>query len=71
MHGVVCGHIHHAEIRVIGGVLYANDGDWVESCTALVEHFDGSLEIVRWMETRDLDPLVPAAHREFSEAEAA
>ena len=71
MHGVVCGHIHHAEIRVIGGVLYANDGDWVESCTALVEHFDGSLEIVRWMETRDLDPLAPAAHREFSEAEAA
>ena len=35
--GVVCGHIHHAEIRQIGGVLYLNDGDWVESCSALVE----------------------------------
>jgi UDP-2,3-diacylglucosamine pyrophosphatase LpxH len=46
--GVVCGHIHHAEIRDIGGILYCNDGDWVESCTALVEHFDGRLEILRW-----------------------
>lgn len=44
--GVVCGHIHHAEIRVIEGVLYCNDGDWVESLTALVEHHDGRLEIV-------------------------
>jgi UDP-2,3-diacylglucosamine pyrophosphatase LpxH len=50
--GVVCGHIHHAEIRQIGGVLYCNDGDWVESCTALVEHFDGRLEILRWMDLR-------------------
>ena len=41
--GVVCGHIHHAEIRTIDGILYCNDGDWVESCTALVEHFDGRL----------------------------
>jgi UDP-2,3-diacylglucosamine pyrophosphatase LpxH len=46
--GVVCGHIHHAEIRDIGGVLYCNDGDWVESCTALVEHADGKLEIIKW-----------------------
>jgi len=46
--GVVCGHIHHAELRTLGGILYANDGDWVESCTALVEHFDGRLEILRW-----------------------
>ena len=44
--GVVCGHIHHAEIREIGGVLYCNDGDWVESLTALVEHHDGRLEII-------------------------
>lgn len=49
--GVVCGHIHHAEMREIGGVLYCNDGDWVESCTALVEHADGTLEIVRWAES--------------------
>ena len=41
--GVVCGHIHHAEMREVGGVLYINDGDWVESCTALVEHHDGRL----------------------------
>ena len=46
--GVVCGHIHHAEMREVDGVLYANDGDWVESCTALVEHEDGRLELVDW-----------------------
>lgn len=46
--GVVCGHIHHAEIRSVDGVLYCNDGDWVESRTALVEHMDGRLEIVHW-----------------------
>ena len=44
--GVVCGHIHHAEMRSIDGVLYCNDGDWVESLTALVEHADGRLEIL-------------------------
>lgn len=44
--GVVCGHIHHAEMRQIDGVLYCNDGDWVESLTALVEHHDGRLEIL-------------------------
>jgi UDP-2,3-diacylglucosamine pyrophosphatase LpxH len=46
--GVVCGHIHHAEMREIEGVLYCNDGDWVESLTALVEHADGRLEIIDW-----------------------
>jgi UDP-2,3-diacylglucosamine pyrophosphatase LpxH len=46
--GVVCGHIHKAEMREIDGILYCNDGDWVESCTALVEHFDGRLEILDW-----------------------
>lgn len=44
--GVVCGHIHHAEMRMVDGVLYCNDGDWVESLTALVEHADGRLEIL-------------------------
>jgi len=53
--GVVCGHIHHATIREIDGVLYWNDGDWVESATALVEHLDGSLEIVHWVEERQLN----------------
>lgn len=46
--GVVCGHIHHAEIKQIGAITYYNDGDWVESCTALVEHTDGKLEILDW-----------------------
>jgi len=51
--GVICGHIHHAEMRNIDGVLYVNDGDWVESCTAVVEGHDGALEIIRWLEARD------------------
>ena len=51
--GVICGHIHHAEIKEIDGVIYMNDGDWVESCTALVEHHDGSWEIVTWTRERD------------------
>jgi UDP-2,3-diacylglucosamine pyrophosphatase LpxH len=51
--GVVCGHIHHAEMRMIGQVLYCNDGDWVESCTAMVEHMDGRLEIIYWALQRD------------------
>ncbi|MFM9851935.1 MAG: UDP-2,3-diacylglucosamine diphosphatase [Sphingomonadaceae bacterium] len=46
--GVVCGHIHNAEMRDINGVAYYNDGDWVEGCTALVEHFDGRMEILHW-----------------------
>ncbi len=46
--GVICGHIHHAEIRDIDGITYCNDGDWVESCTALVEHADGRMEILNW-----------------------
>jgi UDP-2,3-diacylglucosamine pyrophosphatase LpxH len=51
--GVVCGHIHKAEIRDIGGVTYCNDGDWVESCTALVETLEGKLEIVHWAKEHD------------------
>ncbi len=50
VHGVVCGHIHHAEMRHINGVLYCNDGDWVEGLTALVEHADGRLEIIDWVQ---------------------
>jgi UDP-2,3-diacylglucosamine pyrophosphatase LpxH len=46
--GAVCGHIHHAAIERIGGVLYLNDGDWVESCSAVVEDFSGQLSILRW-----------------------
>lgn len=46
--GVVCGHIHKAEIKQVDGLLYCNDGDWVESLTALVEHPCGTLEILHW-----------------------
>ena len=48
MDGVICGHIHHAEMRMVNGILYMNDGDWVESCTALVEHQDGRFELLDW-----------------------
>jgi hypothetical protein len=48
--GVVCGHIHHAKIRTIDGIQYCNTGDWVESCTALVEHVDGAREVIQWID---------------------
>jgi UDP-2,3-diacylglucosamine pyrophosphatase LpxH len=50
--GVICGHIHKAEMRDIDGIAYINDGDWVESCTALVEHPCGRLEILEWAKVR-------------------
>ena len=56
--GVVCGHIHQAEMRRIGGVLYLNDGDWVESCTALVEDARGNLEILRWATPTAAQPAI-------------
>ncbi|OIQ99233.1 UDP-2,3-diacylglucosamine hydrolase [mine drainage metagenome] len=46
--GVICGHIHSAAIREVGGLTYINCGDWVDSCTAIVEHFDGRMELVEW-----------------------
>jgi UDP-2,3-diacylglucosamine pyrophosphatase LpxH len=52
--GVICGHIHHAEIKEIDGVVYMNDGDWVESCTALVEHWDGRWEIIAWTKEKNV-----------------
>jgi UDP-2,3-diacylglucosamine pyrophosphatase LpxH len=55
--GVICGHIHKAEMRTIDGVVYINDGDWVESCTAVVEHADGRFEILDW--SRRLDVRQP------------
>ena len=45
--GIICGHIHHATIREINGITYMNDGDWCESCTALVEHQDGTWEVIQ------------------------
>jgi UDP-2,3-diacylglucosamine pyrophosphatase LpxH len=46
--GVICGHVHTPDNRIIEGIHYLNDGDWVESCTALVEHHDGRFEIISW-----------------------
>jgi UDP-2,3-diacylglucosamine pyrophosphatase LpxH len=73
LHGVVCGHIHHAEMRMIDGVLYCNDGDWVESLTALVEHADGRLEILDWSATAETPQalLRPAPVAELEPAPAA
>jgi UDP-2,3-diacylglucosamine pyrophosphatase LpxH len=56
--GVVCGHIHKAEIRMVDGLLYCNDGDWVESLTALVEDHSGRLRIVEWNEIRKATPAL-------------
>jgi UDP-2,3-diacylglucosamine pyrophosphatase LpxH len=61
--GIVCGHIHHAAIHDAFGPRYVNCGDWVESCTAIAEHHDGRLEIIRWTAerpTRELPYLVEA-----------
>jgi len=55
--GVICGHIHNAEIKDIDGIRYMNDGDWVESCSALVEHHDGTWEIVYWKLIEDVDTI--------------
>ncbi|WP_187335309.1 UDP-2,3-diacylglucosamine diphosphatase [Novosphingopyxis iocasae] len=62
--GVVAGHIHTAEYRRIDGIDYYNDGDWVEGCTALVEHFDGRMEILHWA-----DEVAQRAHEDALEAE--
>jgi UDP-2,3-diacylglucosamine pyrophosphatase LpxH len=58
--GVICGHIHHAVIEDIDGVTYINTGDWVESCTAVLEHFDGTMELVRWQNTTAPRSAMPA-----------
>jgi len=73
--GVVCGHIHHAEIRRIDGILYCNCGDWVESLTALVEAHDGTLSILHWQDmvaAATLDPTqaVQSAAADIVEHEA-
>jgi UDP-2,3-diacylglucosamine pyrophosphatase LpxH len=61
--GVICGHIHHAVSRDIGGVHYLNTGDWVESCSAIVEHHDGRLEIIRWTAHGTVGPTPREAAR--------
>ena len=74
--GVVCGHIHCAEIRQIGAITYYNDGDWVESCTALVEAADGQMRLIDWAEEHRIsapatrnpkaEPAPAPAEREFA-----
>jgi UDP-2,3-diacylglucosamine pyrophosphatase LpxH len=70
--GVICGHIHHAVIHDDFGVRYMNTGDWVESCTALVEHFDGRFEIIYWADEmrRSANPDIVALARRRGEAKA-
>src|SRR4030095_10684291 len=58
--GVVCGHIHHAEITQYGEVRYMNCGDWVESCTALVEDETGMFRIIRWADEMNAANLLAA-----------
>jgi UDP-2,3-diacylglucosamine pyrophosphatase LpxH len=58
---VVCGHIHRAEMREIEGILYCNDGDWVESCTSLVEDMNGQLRLIDWPKLKEQLPEVPVA----------
>ena len=60
--GVICGHIHSAAIRDIDGLTYINCGDWVDSCTAIVEHLDGRMELVHWV----AEPLADAATSELA-----
>jgi len=71
LHGVVCGHIHHAEMRDIDGILYCNDGDWVESLTALAEHADGRLEILQWSEHMPVSTKLSARAARAAAAAAA
>jgi UDP-2,3-diacylglucosamine pyrophosphatase LpxH len=56
---VVCGHIHRAEMRDINGILYCNDGDWVESCTSLVEDLNGQLRLIEWPKLRERIDVPP------------
>jgi UDP-2,3-diacylglucosamine pyrophosphatase LpxH len=58
---VVCGHIHRAEMRDINGILYCNDGDWVESCTSLVEDMNGQLRLIDWPKLRAQVRAMPVA----------
>lgn len=53
--GVICGHIHAAAIKEVEGLTYINCGDWVDSCTAIVEHLDGRLELVEWLTSPAID----------------
>jgi UDP-2,3-diacylglucosamine pyrophosphatase LpxH len=63
--GVICGHIHHAVIEDIDGLHYINTGDWVESCTAIAEHQDGTFELITWRQMVDAKPVaLPESRQE-------
>jgi UDP-2,3-diacylglucosamine pyrophosphatase LpxH len=55
--GVVCGHIHKVALHDDFGITYVNCGDWVESCTAVVEHDDGRFEVIRWADIGATEPV--------------
>lgn len=67
-HGMICGHIHHANDRQIGSVHYLNCGDWVESCTAIGEKADGTFEIIHWNEHMAVKPIRAPRRRPLVEA---
>ena len=50
--GIICGHIHHPQLKVVDGIVYCNDGDWIESCTAVVEQENGRIELLHWSDTQ-------------------
>jgi UDP-2,3-diacylglucosamine pyrophosphatase LpxH len=60
--GVICGHIHTPTIKTVDGILYINCGDWVDNCTAIVEHMDGRMELVRWVRSTGTSEVVTLAH---------
>jgi len=62
--GLICGHIHKAGIREMGKVLYTNSGDWVESCTALAENYDGQLGVIEWSQKNQFEQLIAAEEYE-------
>ncbi len=66
--GLICGHIHHANDRDIEGVHYLNCGDWVESCTAIGERYDGAFEIIRWQDVVAAKAPIAAAPRRLVHA---
>lgn len=72
--GVICGHIHHAVMEDIDGIHYVNTGDWVESCTAIAEHADGSFELITWRQvaaTAQVHALPAPEEREVTATQAA
>lgn len=66
--GLICGHIHYANERMIEGIHYLNCGDWVESCTAIGERFDGQFEIIRWKERLSSRGAVAPSRQRLIEA---